>query len=568
MKKRFQIVAAVLLACLLVAQTQAQTAVKQIPKAWHMLDLQADGFYGVSVEKAYQTILKDRKPSQIIVVAVIDTGVDTTHEDLKPVLWHNPGEIPGNGLDDDGNGYVDDVFGWNFLGGKDGRNVTKDSNEAARVYYRYKKKYALVTSDSSLTPEEAYEWKNYRRAKGQVESQAKEASMYVLFLKSIVEKLPTMDSLLIKAMGKTLYTGDELLKYKPTSIDQSKARNTILGLFQQTEQMEKYNRQMIDELIAFYEGEKSKVDAAEQGPEDYRGSIVKDNYADINDRYYGNNNVMATSAMHGTLVSGIIAATRNNGIGVNGVANNVRVMALRAVPEGDEHDKDVANAIRYAVDNGARVVNMSFGKSFSPDKKWVDEAARYAESKGVLLVQAAGNDSKNVDQITVYPNPYPVDSSEQNFTNWITVGASGPVKSEIVASFSNYGKTHVDVFAPGVDIYSTMPGGNVYAAESGTSFASPVVAGLAALIMSYFPELSPQQVKYVIEKSVVPVNTFKITKPGTETEVEFKEISRTGGLINAYEAIKLASTLKGEKKETKEIRKVNPKPTLKKSPQG
>ena len=207
---------------------------------------------------------------------------------------------------------------------------------------------------------------------------------------------------------------------------------------------------------------------------------------------------------------------------------------------------------------------MSFGKSFSPQKKWVDDAVKFAESKGVLLVQAAGNDSKNVDAIEVFPNPNLQSSPGVKATNWITVGASGPTQQEVVAYFSNYGKTQVDVFAPGVDIYSTLPGGNVYGSESGTSFASPVTAGLAALIMSYFPELSPQQVKYAIEKSVTPLTTFKVTRPGTEEIVEFSELSKSGGLVNAYEAIKLASTLKGEKKEEK----ILPKSKVSKSPKG
>ncbi len=567
MYKLYPYVIAGLLGCMPFGISFAQNAVvKETPKAWHMLDYQTDGFYGISIEKAYQTILKDRKPKQVIVVAVIDSGVDTTHEDLKPVLWRNPGEIPGNNIDDDKNGYVDDIYGWNFLGGKDGRNVTKDSYEAARVYYRYKKKYNQIADESKLTPDEKIEFKNFTRAKGQIESQAKEASMYVLFLKTIVEKLPAMDSIIMEATGQKLYTGDELLKFKPETANQSKARNTILGLFQQTEQMEKNNRQMIDGITTFYEGEKSKVDAAEKGPEDYRGSIVKDNYEDVNDRFYGNNDVMATSSMHGTIVSGIIAASRTNDIGADGIADNVQIMALRAVPEGDEHDKDIANAIRYAVENGAKVINMSFGKSFSPNKNWVDDAVKFAESRGVLLVHAAGNDSKNIDAIEVFPNPNLQNTSQGKATNWISVGASGPTPQEVVAYFSNYGKTQVDVFAPGVDIFSTLPGGNVYGSESGTSFASPVTAGLAALILSYFPDLTPQQVKFAIEKSVTPFATFKVTRPGGEEQVDFKDLSKSGGLVNAYEAIKLAATLKGERKI--EEPKVLPKPKLKKTPQG
>ena len=252
MKKRSLIIAFTFLFPAFTMQVVAQTSVKQIPKSWHMLDYQTDGIYGVSVEKAYKTILKDRKPKQTIIVAVIDSGVDTTHEDLKPVLWQNPKEIPGNGIDDDGNGYVDDVYGWNFLGGKDGRNVTKDSYEAARIYYRYKKKYGQVYSDSSLTPDEAYEFNNYRRAKVQVESQAKEASMYVLFLKSIVEKLPAMDSVLQKAMKKNLYTGDDLLKFKPLTLEQSKARNTInnlLMIFSNFTKVKKQNQMLLKKAL-------------------------------------------------------------------------------------------------------------------------------------------------------------------------------------------------------------------------------------------------------------------------------------------------------------------------------
>ena len=336
-----------------------------------------------------------------------------------------------------------------------------------------------------------------------------------------------------------------------------------MGLFQQTQQMDNSNKVLIEGITEFYNGEKSKIEAAEKEPENYRGSIVKDNYDDVNDRFYGNNDVMATTAMHGTHVAGIIGAVRGNNIGVNGVADNVRIMMIRAVPDGDEHDKDIANAIRYAVDNGALVVNMSFGKSFSPEKKWVDDAVKYAESKGVLLVHAAGNDGKNIDEADNFPTARYDNNPATKATNWITVGASGPTSKDLTASFSNYGKD-VDVFSPGVEIYSTLPGGNEYGNQQGTSMASPVTAGIAALILSYYPELSAKQVKYVIEKSVSPVTTFKVTKPGSEEEVNLSDISKTGGVVNAYEAIKLAGTLKGERTAPKAL----PKPSLKKTSKG
>ena len=529
------------------ALAQGMTAApKATPKGWHLLDLKQDGVYGISLEKAYGTLLKDRKPKQTVVVAVIDSGIDTLHEDLKPVLWRNPGEIPGNGLDDDGNGYVDDIHGWNFIGGKDGRNVGKDSYEAARVYYQLKPKYGDAKVDvASLTGERREEYELYEKAKNQLESQAKEASMYVLFLSSVVEKLPSADSVLRGALGKEVYTGNDLFKMKPQSTEVSKARQTMLGMFQQTQQMENSNKSLIEGITQFYNGEKSKVDAVKNEPPRYRADIVKDRYEDVEDRFYGNNDIMASDPSHGTHVSGIIAAVRGNGKGMDGVADNVRIMTIRAVPDGDEHDKDVANAIRYAVDNGAQVVNMSFGKSFSPEKKWVDEAVRYAESKDVLLVHAAGNDGKNIDVEDNFPNPRYGNNKSNLAGNWLTVGASGPNMEEIAASFSNYGR-EVDVFSPGVEIYSTLPGGDQYGNQQGTSMASPVTAGIAALVLSYFPELSARQVKEAILKSVTPI-TGTVTMPGSEEKAPMSELTKTAGVVNAHGAVAAAAAMKGER---------------------
>jgi subtilisin family serine protease len=329
--------------------------------------------------------------------------------------------------------------------------------------------------------------------------------------------------------------------------------------------MENNNVTLINELVQFYEGEKSKLDAVEKEPQKYRAQVVKDNYDDPNDRFYGNQDVMGTDASHGTHVSGIIGAVRNNNIGMKGVANHVEIMTIRAVPDGDEHDKDIANAIRYAVDNGAWVVNMSFGKSFSPEKKWVDEAVAYAESKGVLLVHAAGNDSKDVDVEDNFPSQNQFNDTNRIFSNWINVGASGSSENEIAATFSNYGKREVSVFAPGVRIYSTIPGGNTYGEKDGTSMASPVVAGLASLILSYYPELTAQQVKSILEKTVTKINGKVVTLPGTEDEmVAMEEISSAGGIVNAYEALKLAATLKGERKLEPEKKVIAVKKSTKK----
>jgi cell wall-associated protease len=368
----------------------------------------------------------------------------------------------------------------------------------------------------------------------------------ILVLKNVLKKVEDGNIVLKKALGKEIYTGKELKAFITADIEVRKAKNNVLGLMEGNDMLESTNTDFVEGFTDFVNEEIKKAESKEKAPKAYRAEIVKDNYEDFDDKFYGNNDIMAATSMHGTHVSGIIGAVRNNNKGVNGVSDNVKIMMVRMLDDGDEHDKDVALAIRYAVDNGASIINMSFGKAYSPEKKWVDDAVRYAESKGVLLVHAAGNDSKNIDKEFNFPCPaYQEDSKRP--TNWITVGANGDPKSGgLAAYFSNYGKNEVDVFAPGVSIYSTQPGANGYGNLQGTSFSSPIVAGMAAFILNYYPNLSARQLKYIIEKSAQQPE-IKVTKPGTTEEVSIADICRTGGLVNAYEAIKLASTLKGEK---------------------
>jgi len=529
-----------LIAGLVFANGFAQTSVKtDVPRGWHLLSKQASGYYGIGLDQAYD-FLKGKKSTPVI-VAVIDSGVDTTHEDLKPILWHNPGEIPGNGIDDDKNGYVDDVYGWNFLGGRDGKNVKEDSYEAARVYHAYKDKFENVTDPSTLSKEDQDNYQIWVRAKQDVVG---EVDLSLLEKYQQIEKdMIAGDSLIQIDLKKKEYNCKDLEGYNPVSITAQKLKQTMTYICSLNKNNDITNEQILEDL----QGEIRKMESAEKAPPDYRGNIVKDNYNDFNDRFYGNNDVMANTPFHGTHVSGIIAAARNNGIGIDGIDDNVKIMMVRAVPDGDEHDKDIALAIRYAVDNGAKVINMSFGKGFSPQKEWVDDAVRYAQSKGVLLVHAAGNDAADIDTAWNFPTPvYKGDGKRAS--NWITVGASGdPQLGGLAASFSNYGKKEVDVFAPGVKIYSTIPGGNTYGEAQGTSMASPVVAGVAALVLEYYPTLSAEQVKYVIEKSSIKPSV-KVKVPGGDSEVDMSELSTTGGVLNAYEAVKLASTLKGERK--------------------
>ncbi|MEN9569744.1 MAG: hypothetical protein RL172_975 [Bacteroidota bacterium] len=538
----------------------AQTSVKEeVPKNWHQLDKATTGYYGISLDKAYGLLKTKKIKSKQVLVAVIDSGIDTLHEDLKPVLWTNPREIPYNGIDDDKNGYIDDVHGWNFIGGKDGRNVKEDSYEGARVYHKLKAKYgSLIPDETTLTAEEKAEVEVYKKAQAKVVGDVSPAE--VAFLKRMLPSFLKGDSVIRKELGKAEYSCNDLQNYNSENADAKKTKSFLQQLCKANGTEDITNTQIQDE----FEGRLRKAESADAAPKEYRKEIVQDNEDDINDRYYGNNDIMASTPTHGTHCSGIIAGVRNNGKGGDGVADNVRIMMLRAVPDGDEHDKDIANAIRYAVDNGAQVVSMSFGKDFSPQKHWVDDAVKYAETKGVLLVHAAGNDAKNVDTADNFPNANYI-NNKGRATNWITVGASGdPKNGGITASFSNYGKKEVDVFAPGVQIYATIPGGNTYGKLSGTSMACPVVAGTAALLLEYFPNLSAKQLKYVIEKSATAPDT-EVNIPGTSDKVKLAELSKTGGLLNAYEAVKLASTLKGERIVQKTVL---PKSTLNKPKKG
>jgi subtilisin family serine protease len=558
LKRTYLLTIAGLLTTALVAQ--------EVPKGWHMLDKTASGYYGISVDKAYSFLKSKKIKSNTVIVAVIDSGIDTTHEDLRSVLWKNPKEIPGNGIDDDKNGYVDDVYGWNFLGSRDGsKNVEQDSYESARVYHQFKSKWEGKDVDTTkLSKEDKFEYQMWKRSENEVTGGGDKLTPAKLSeLKEFYQAILSDDSLLSKAMGKEKYTGNDLEAFTTTDAILKNAKADLLRLFKGNDAMDASNDEFLDGFGDFVENEVKKAEAGEKVPPNYRDDIIKDNYKDFNDKFYGNPNVQVSnkSAMHGTHVSGIIGAAHNNGVGMDGIADNVKIMMIRAVPDGDEHDKDIALAIRYAVDNGAQVVNMSFGKGYSPEKGWVDDAVKYAERKGVLLVHAAGNDAMDIDTAYNFPNPVFVKDAKRA-NNWITVGASGPSNengNSLTASFSNYGKKEVDVFAPGVKIYATVPGGNNYQNLQGTSMASPVVAGLAALILQYYPNLSAQQVKMVIQKSSQKP-AIKVKEPGTEEEVNLSDISKYGGIVNAYEAVKLASTLKGERKTIKPVKStVKPK---------
>jgi subtilisin family serine protease len=528
LKQRIPFLAALALALAGNAAAQAPDTTVP-PKNWWHLDLQADRYAGIGTERAYRELLAGKKPKREVVVAIIDSGVDPTHEDLDDVLWKNPKEIAGNGKDDDGNGYVDDVHGWNFIGGRDGRNVEQDTYEVTRLYaaLRTRCEGRPASGECAQYPEVKKEWQEKR---GEAEEQLQE-------IRAIDAAVARMSTVLRSQLGSDSLTAERVAGLRSVRPDVRQAQE----MYMQLVSLGITPAQIREER----EGLEKRIKTAFDPSFDPR-PIVGDNYADPNQRHYGNPDVQGPDAEHGTHVAGIVGAERGNGLGLDGVAPSVRIMAIRAVPDGDERDKDVANAIRYAVDNGAHVVNMSFGKGYSPQKRVVDEAVRYAEQKGVLLVHAAGNDGADLTREANFPNRAYEGGGEAR--NWIEVGASYWVADTLAASFSNYGRGKVDVFAPGVAIYSSTPG-NQYAAHQGTSMAAPVVSGVAALIMAYYPELTTEEVRAVILESAARHAERKVVRPGTEGEpVAFAELSATGGVVNAYAALKLAEQRAAQKR--------------------
>ncbi len=515
----------------------------KIPMNWFNLDPDKDKVMGLGTDRAYSTLLKTKKSTPII-VAVIDSGVDIEHEDLKNKVWVNEDEIPGNGKDDDNNGYIDDVNGWNFIGGKDGRNVSEDTHELTRVYLKLKAKYG-DKKEKEISGKNKEEYAFWQKVKGDFEKRYSTAKQNYAFYTQLQQSLGRFSRLL-----KAYLDTEELSRSQLEGIDSEdavivQAKSTLEMLLNNTPgdyTLDDISKE-IDGALEHFKNQIEYAYNVEFNPRD----IVGDTYENLKEKGYGNNDVEGPDAAHGTHVAGIIAADRNNDLGIKGIADNVRIMSIRAVPNGDERDKDVANAILYAVDNGAHIINMSFGKSYSPDKSVVDEAVAYAEKKGVLLVHAAGNSSKDIDIVDNYPNRQSAEEGVEA-KNWLEIGASAWEENESFAGFfSNYGNKSIDLFSPGVRIRSTVPN-NKYEVFDGTSMAAPAVAGVAALIWSYYPGLTALEVKEILKKSSRKLSKLKVNKPGTSEKIKFKELSMTGGLVSAYNALKMADTVQRKKR--------------------
>jgi subtilisin family serine protease len=509
------------------------TTLTEAPRNWQLLDESVDHVPGIGAERAMKELLAGKTPRRTVLVAIIDNGIDTAHVDLRANLWTNPREVGGNGKDDDTNGFVDDVHGWNFIGGKSGEDVHWDTFEVTREYARCHNQPAASgippITDKALCAQIEVDYAKQKKTVTDGVENLREAETVMQQIIPILRTAVAPDTL-SAASVRALHPKDQMA---------TRARAIFLQLDAQGG-----TPAAIEESLKSLEGQEKYALNPAYNPR----TIVGDNYADPNEHSYGNSDVMGPEAKHGTHVAGIIGAVRGNGIGVDGIAPAVKFMMVRTVPDGDERDKDVANAIRYAADNGAQIISMSFGKAYSPFKSAVDDAVKYADSKGVLMVHAAGNDGVNLAEGKNFPTPAYLGGGHP--VNWIEVGASSWKGGDsLAASFSNYGPKEVDVFAPGVDILSTVPG-NQYERDSGTSMAAPVVSGLAALLMDYYPNLTASDVRNIILSSVTKLGGQLVARPGAkpgDPKVPFSSLSVTGGIVNAYNALELAEKVSNGK---------------------
>lgn len=515
------------------ATIAAQTATPndKDQKTWYHKDYATTKVYGVNTENAYKFLESKGLKPKTVVVGVLDSGVEVDHPGLAKNMWKNPNEVPNNGKDDDGNGYVDDIFGWNFLGGKNA-DIDVDNMEVTRVVKKYQSLFegpdsAKNKENQAKMPEE---FAMYMKSKEVFTKKSQEAKQNVQLYTMIKNSIPDM----VKLLGDKTLTKQNLSTIKPSTQQEAMAMQVLAQVSNDPQvvgksaaEVKTYMDAQMKEALDYFTPQAEKGYNLDFDP---RKEIVGDNYDDYSEKNYGNNHYEGPDAKHGTHVAGIIAGLPNGSEPQYGVASRVaKIMTVRAVPDGDERDKDVANAIRYAVDNGAKILNMSFGKPVSPGKNVVWDAFKYAESKGVLLVKAAGNENEDIAEHQYFPTNFKSTTDEKPFVNnMIVVGSNTNDANALKSSFSNYNKKMVDVFAPGSEIYSTVPDGK-YEYLQGTSMASPVVAGASAVLLAYMPNLKPEQ---IIESLVNTTNA--------STNNGFENLSRSGGVIDVAKAAEYA----------------------------
>ena len=532
--------------------SQNNTVSVEKPKFWHHEDYGSTNIPGISLDKSIRSVNHLSSKKQII-VAVIDTQIDALHEDLNTSIWTNKKEIPNNGTDDDKNGFTDDIHGWNFLGNKSGGYTVWANFEYIRILRDYGPIFKNKSKEE-IPVKDKFKYEQYLKAIENDKKFSKYFNNYIKSLKYDISLYQKTKDTLRHFFPKENYTykqldslyrkhkiNDKTYRERRDSNDQdlgalldSYLTSLDIGLnsYAKLTSALKQQDSTLNKSCSLSFNERKNIDC------------------ETSNKGYGNNKTQVEIkgipifSNHSTEVSSIIAAKRENNLGIKGFSDNIKIMPLPVCPSGDEHDRDIALAVKYAVDNGAKVINMSFGKDLSMYPELISEALQYAEKHNVLIVHAAGNNGINIDNSTFYPNDY---NKIEICNNFITVGSINKNYGEkMVSSFSNYGKVNVDLFAPGEDIYTAIPD-NQYGFDSGTSLAAPMVSGTAALIWLYYPKLNVQQVKQIILESGTPYD-LEVIVPGTkDKKVKFSELSKTGKVLNVYNAMQMAKEMSKKK---------------------
>ncbi|MCL9805031.1 S8 family serine peptidase [Flavobacterium amniphilum] len=528
--------------------SQKNDITSEKPKFWHHEDYGSTNIPGISLDKAINSV-KHLSPKKQIIVAVIDTQIDALHEDLNTNIWTNKKEIPNNGIDDDKNGFTDDIHGWNFLGNKAGGYTVWANFEYIRILRDYEPIFKNKSKEE-ISVEDKFKYEQYLKAIENDKKFSKYFNSYIKSLKYDISLYQKTKDTLRHFFPKENYTYKQLdslyRKYKindKTYKERRDSNDQDLGAL-----LDSYMTSIDVGLNSYAE----LTDALKQKDSTLNKSCSlsfnerKNIDSETSNRGYGNNKTQVeikgipTFSNHSTEVSSIIAAKRENNLGIKGFSDNIKIMPLTVCASGDEHDHDIALAVKYAVDNGAKVINMSFGKDLSMYPELIKEALQYAEKHNVLVIHAAGNNGMNIDESTFFPNDF---YKKEVCNNFINVGSINKNHGEkMVSSFSNYGKVNVDLFAPGEDIYTAIPD-NQYSFDSGTSLAAPMVSGAAALIWLYYPKLTVQQMKYIILESGTSYD-LDVIVPGTkDKKVKFSELSKTGKVLNVYNAMEMAKEM-------------------------
>ena len=541
--------------------TGGSTQKKQSDLDWYNCSFDKDGVYGAEVNKAYD-FLKGKKIKKRPVVALIGSGMDIEHEDLKQAIWVNPKE-KADGKDNDKNGLVDDINGWNFLGGKDGQVMEATMREGDREFLRLKDKYADYifdgknynkVIDGKLTkvadPENIEEYNYYRN---QVLPESPMAGTYsgwqlTYVLKAYADKFDQM--MKERFPGKELTEADFSICYDPKAPRDSLSEVSFMmcamgfGVYKTDKWETVYagikSGAQIEQAKAEYERKVGQFGA------DGRKDIIGDNYLDINDNKYGNNVLLTADAAIGTMEAGIIVAKRENGLGGNGIMDQAEIMTLRVAANGEPYLKDIALAIRYAVDHQADIIMLPVQNTLYPEdqKKWISEALEYAESKGVFCVTPAWEGAQDLAVETYYPNRWMTGKKE--LTNLMVVCSSD--KNGNPSMNSNYGAKEVDLYAPGMEIYSTYTG-DTYQSGTGLGLAAATTVGVAALIKAYYPHLTGTQIRNILLETVTSRKDAEVEKgiivdgKPTQDLFLFGDLCLSGGIINAYQAVVAADKI-------------------------